>query len=234
MAPQPGFLSRRDRLLAPIMVIAASPPAAGVIALPLDELDDAAMVRRARSGDTWAHEAIYRRYVRSRSMDTNKTRLGQMAWSMAACLLMFGTPLDQTWAAGPPGNAISLVNISQTTEFYATGVPQIAVSRVHRRFRWRRLVGWCSAGADASLEQQASSDATPEQRAELALIDRALQRLSLKVRTPWILRHVLGEPLDDVALACGCSLATVKRRIGEAEARVRRHVTGDSRVRGAR
>jgi len=86
----------------------------------------------------------------------------------------------------------------------------------------------------ASLESQASCDASPEQRAELALIDRALRRLPLKLHTPWILRHVIGDSLDDIAVACGCSLATVKRRIGDAEARVRRHLAGDpQRARGA-
>ena len=38
-----------------------------VVALPVPEserLDDAALVARARRGGEWAHEAIYRRYVR--------------------------------------------------------------------------------------------------------------------------------------------------------------------------
>jgi RNA polymerase sigma-70 factor (ECF subfamily) len=34
----------------------------------------------------------------------------------------------------------------------------------------------------------------------------------------WLLRHVEGERLQDVALACGCSLATAKRRIASAQA----------------
>ncbi|MGH7439658.1 MAG: sigma factor-like helix-turn-helix DNA-binding protein [Polyangiaceae bacterium] len=36
-------------------------------------------------------------------------------------------------------------------------------------------------------------------------------------RIAWLLRHVQGERLQDVALACGCSLATAKRRIAAAQ-----------------
>jgi RNA polymerase sigma-70 factor (ECF subfamily) len=48
--------------------------------------------------------------------------------------------------------------------------------------------------------------------------------MPLKLRTPWVLRHVIGCSLDDVAAACACSLATVKRRITAAEEIVDKHV----------
>ena len=57
-------------------------------------------------------------------------QLGRMTLLLAVCLLMLGTIYESAWAGGPPGQEISLVNISQTTEFYATAVPQVAVSRV--------------------------------------------------------------------------------------------------------
>ena len=74
------------------------------------------------------------------------------------------------------------------------------------------------------MPEQASHDASPEQRAELALLDRALARLPQKPRTAWILRHVVGCSLEEVAAACDCSLTTIKRRLGEAEETVRVHV----------
>jgi len=42
-----------------------------------------------------------------------------------------------------------------------------------------------------------------------------------------MLRRVEGLPLADVANLCGCSLATAKRRITDADRRVAEHVGGD-------
>ena len=47
----------------------------------------------------------------------------------------------------------------------------------------------------------------------LTRIYRALDEIDPKSRIAWILRNVEGEQLEDVADACGCSLATAKRRI---------------------
>ena len=52
----------------------------------------------------------------------------RMAWLTAGSLVAI--TCGTAWAANPPRKEISLVNISQTTEFYATAVPQVAVSRV--------------------------------------------------------------------------------------------------------
>jgi RNA polymerase sigma-70 factor (ECF subfamily) len=214
-------MSRRERVLAPMIVIAALPLAADVVPLPRGELDDAALVRRARTGDTWAYEVIYRRYVR---------RIASVAQRILRDPSEVDDVVQETFLIAFE-NVAALANPSALCGW----LTQIAVSRVHRRFRWRRLAGLWGAEPEASLESQASDDASPEQRAELALIDRALQRLPLKLRTPWILRHVIGDSLDDIAVACGCSLATVKRRIGDAEARVRQHLAGDAQcLRGPR
>jgi RNA polymerase sigma-70 factor, ECF subfamily len=63
-----------------------------------------------------------------------------------------------------------------------------------------------------------------DQRAELALVDRLLRGMKPALRLAWMLRRVEGLELDEVALLCGCSLATAKRRIAEADAIVDRHV----------
>jgi RNA polymerase sigma-70 factor (ECF subfamily) len=47
-----------------------------------------------------------------------------------------------------------------------------------------------------------------------------LARVPVDCRAAWVLRHVEGEQLDAVALACRCSLATVKRRIAVAQSRI--------------
>jgi RNA polymerase sigma-70 factor (ECF subfamily) len=103
---------------------------------------------------------------------------------------------------------------------------QIALSRVRRRFRRKRVLG--ALGLDRSmpedLERLAAPGLSGEMRAELAALDRVLTALPAEQRIAWTLRHVEGEPLEDVARACDCSVATAKRRIAAAEARVKLHV----------
>lgn len=108
-------------------------------------------------------------------------------------------------------------------------IRRIAINCAHRRFRRDRLVDT----DDAAVAQHASTDASPEHQAELALIVRAL-RMPLRLRLPWVLRHVVGATLEDVAAACGWSLATVKRRLSEANAIVAQFVANCTRTSGRR
>lgn len=81
-------------------------------------------------------------------------------------------------------------------------------------------------GDEVGFETEAHDGVTSEQRAELALLDRALLAVPLELRTPWLLRHVMGCAVEETAEACGCSLATVKRRIAAAEVQIRAHTGG--------
>ena len=49
-----------------------------------------------------------------------------------------------------------------------------------------------------------------------------------EIRIAWTLRRVEGLELSEVASLAGCSLATAKRRIAEAEAIIRKHVDIDA------
>ena len=63
-----------------------------------------------------------------------------------------------------------------------------------------------------------------ETRAELAAVGRTLAQVPTNERLAWMLRHVDGEPVAEVARLCGCSLATAKRRIAAAAQHLERHV----------
>jgi RNA polymerase sigma-70 factor (ECF subfamily) len=200
--------------------IVPAAPAVGrgrVVALPTpetDRLDDAALVARARRGGEWAHEAIYRRYVR-------------LVASVAQRMLRDPTEVDDVVQETFLIAFEKLATLSEPAALRGW-LARIAVSRVHRRFRFQRLTRlWSADELVACLEDQASDEATVEQRAELALIDRALGSMSISLRTPWVLRHVLGHELAEIATACGCSLATSKRRLAKADAIVERHVRGE-------
>lgn len=104
---------------------------------------------------------------------------------------------------------------------------QVAVHQAHRRFRRRRLlalIGLDGPPPDATLARLADRGASAEARAELGRIDAALARLPAPERSAWVLRHVEGYELEEVARLCRCSLATAKRRIAAAQARVAREL----------
>ncbi len=197
--------------LVALLSMVASPEPAEIIALPAPGTSDAELVERARGGDAWATEAIYRRYVR---------RVASTAQRLLRDEADVDDIVQETFM-------IAFEKLDRLVEPAALRgwLCQIAVSRVHRRFRWRKFTRlWSASELEASLHDQACTDASPEQRAELALIDRALGRMALKLKTPWVLRHVVGYQLEDIATACECSLATIKRRLGEAEAIVNDHL----------
>jgi RNA polymerase sigma-70 factor (ECF subfamily) len=103
---------------------------------------------------------------------------------------------------------------------------QIAVSQVRRRLRRAKLLaslGLRDRTGTVDLESISAREADAETRSELAAVGRVLALLPTDERLAWMLRHVEGEPLERIARMCGCSLATVKRRIAAAETHVGRH-----------
>jgi RNA polymerase sigma-70 factor (ECF subfamily) len=87
--------------------------------------------------------------------------------------------------------------------------------RVLRRRRWRRLF----LGESSAAEVPATG-ITADQRTLLVRVYRVLDEIEPKSRIAWVLRYVESERLDDIASACGCSLATAKRRIAAAQQRL--------------
>ena len=94
----------------------------------------------------------------------------------------------------------------------------IAVRTARRQLRRRRLrqfVGLDQGGPALELPDPGIS---PEKRALLARVYQILDSMGVERRLAWTLRYVEGEKLEIVAERCGCSLATVKRRIASAQA----------------
>jgi RNA polymerase sigma-70 factor (ECF subfamily) len=102
----------------------------------------------------------------------------------------------------------------------ATITARIARRQILRRQMWRRL----GLVKPVDSLEVASKGASPEEGALLARVYEALERLPADQRIAWALRYLQGERLDQVALTCGCSLATAKRRIAAAHEVVRREV----------
>jgi RNA polymerase sigma factor (sigma-70 family) len=105
------------------------------------------------------------------------------------------------------------------TKAWLSRVTVREAARHLRRRRVKRVLG--IAGDVAGSPHLADHGATPEDRAMLLSVYRVLDRLPTAERLAFTLRHVEGERLEAVAELCGCSLATAKRRIAAATARVR-------------
>jgi RNA polymerase sigma-70 factor (ECF subfamily) len=99
-------------------------------------------------------------------------------------------------------------------------VRQVTVNTVRmelRRRRWRRLF---TRDEDAALEHPDLRVPDDAQRERTRALYRALAALSADERLVVVLRHLEGLELTEVAEATSCSLATLKRRLTRAEARL--------------
>jgi len=100
----------------------------------------------------------------------------------------------------------------------------VAVRRTRRLLaRRRRRAMWAFWAADFAPR---ASD--PRDRADVDELYDALGRIPEDLRIPWVLHRVEAMTLPETAAICECSLATVKRRIADAEERIERRL-GDDR-----
>ena len=174
---------------------------------------DADLARRIGRGERWAEEAFYRRHV-VRVLGLAQRLLGNHSDAEDVAQETFAT-------------AFEIWHQLRDYERAQSWLMQIAVRKVHRKFRKRRvmrLLGLDRGLDDLPLEALAREDTSAEVRSELLVLDSALKSLSARARVPWMLRYIEGLPLDEVALQCDCSLATAKRRIASAHRLLSRRV----------
>ena len=204
-------------------------PARDAVILPTPEaVPDADLVARSVAGDRFSREVLYRRHGRYLLGLTTRL-LGSRGEAEEVVQDTFVIGLTQLASLREPAAV-------------RAWLAQIAVSLVGKRLRRGRLLRFLGLGlfglggggrgdddggdeAGGGLAGLAARDLSAAERTDLALLDRALGRARAEVRVAWMLRHVEGYALAEVASACGCSLATAKRRIGEADALVGRFVT---------
>ena len=75
---------------------------------------------------------------------------------------------------------------------------------------------------DAVLDRIIEEGPSPESTADLAGSMERVLGLPDELKTPWLLKHVEGHTLEDVAKRCDCSLSTAQRRIQTASGRIHR------------
>ena len=188
-----------------------SPSRALAVSLP-PAPSDASLVERALGGDRWAEEALYRRHV-------------HRVTTVVARLVRHGPDVEDI-VQDTFVRAFQDLASLRDPDAVGRWLVASAVHRVHKLFRRRRLMrllGLDRSPRDEPISTQPSTDASPEVRAELALLDRSLDRMRDEDRVCWVLRYLVGHRLDEVAELAECSLATVKRRIARAQSAVAVH-----------
>jgi RNA polymerase sigma-70 factor (ECF subfamily) len=194
--------------------------AAGIRAVPRQgahiepQETDGELVLRARRGDRWAEEALYRRHVQAVTRLTVRL-LSRSAEAEDVVQDAFVT-------------AFADLNKLRDETVFGGWLLRIAVRQVHRRYRRRRLlraIGLDRGEDDVTLEAQVDPAAGPEAVAAVRELGRVLETLAARERIAWTLRHVEGYKLEEVAEALEVSLATAKRLLAAADAVVQRHVS---------
>jgi RNA polymerase sigma-70 factor, ECF subfamily len=178
--------------------------------------DDGALVARARAKDRSAEEQLYRMHVNAVAALAMRL-LGRSAEAEDVVQDAFVT-------------AFSRLHQLRDGGLFRAWLMRITVHEVHRRFRRRKLLGMLGLDRgqdDASLERLSSPQLDSEQRAELAVLNRVLSRLPARDRVVWMLRHVEGQELAEIASACEASVASIKRWLARADERIRAHVAGE-------
>jgi RNA polymerase sigma-70 factor (ECF subfamily) len=95
---------------------------------------------------------------------------------------------------------------------------RITVRRSRRWLRKRWVLSWFRESELDSTAELVDPTASPEDRALVATVYRALERLPRDERLVWVLRIVEGETLESIAELLGCSVSTVQRRLRAARA----------------
>ena len=168
--------------------------------------DDEALVARIVDGDERAFSALYRRYARTIA-------------GVVYRLIGNDSDLDDIVQETFVDASLSLAALREPSKVRAWLV-RIAVRRVHKRLRSRGRWRWLST--DVSELPLGGPDPNSAGKTEVDAVYQLLEKMSPKLRIPWVLHVLEGETLPEVASLCDASLATVKRRIKEADSRIQR------------
>lgn len=174
---------------------------------PDEAESDAHWVDRALRGDRKAPEALYRRHARD-VYDTLLRLFQNESDAQDALHDAFVVALEQLHQLKDPAR-------------FRPWVLRTAMRAFYRKSRRRQ---WLSRFVAQPHAMDAAPTASPDVQAEITRLFEVLQTVSPKARAAWSLRYVEGYTLAETALACDCSLATIKRRIASAQTVVRQHV----------
>ncbi len=169
--------------------------------------DDALLVERARGGDERAVAQLYKRHARY---------LAGVVYRLMGDELELDDVVQETFLA--LRDQLAELREPERVRFWIVRVAvRSAQKRMERRRRRFRLL------SSQPPPPVASDPALDE---DLRALFEALSTLPPELRIPWALHKIEGQTLPEVADLCEVSLATVKRRIADADARLERRLHG--------
>jgi RNA polymerase sigma-70 factor (ECF subfamily) len=172
------------------------------------EIDDTVLVERAGRGDEQAFSLIFHRHARY---------LAGVAFRLTGDDSAVDDLVQETFIAAYRGLG-KMRDPGQLRPWLVT----IAVRRA------RRHVGKLSRARKgrAEIARHAPRFGDARDKERIDELYEVLDRVPAKYRIPWVLSRVEGMTLNEVADACGWSVATIKRRIAQAEIRLKRMFDG--------
>ncbi|MBN1610577.1 MAG: RNA polymerase sigma factor [Polyangiaceae bacterium] len=169
-------------------------------------VDDAALVTRACAGDERAFSALYRRHVRY---------VAGVLYRLLRRDAELDDVLQQTFADAYVG----VRSLRDRTDFRAW-VARIAVRRASDCLASRRRRHLLARAVQPMMPRVSD----PEARRDIENLYQVLDRLTPRLRVPWVLSAIQGETTEQVARLCSISLSTAKRRIARAAELIERRL----------
>jgi RNA polymerase sigma-70 factor (ECF subfamily) len=171
---------------------------------------DAALVVAARAGERWAQEALFHRHCR-------------LVIALSQRLLPHSADADDL-VQDAFVYAFHRLDSLQNPQAFAAWLASIVVRTASKRLRRQRLLTrlGLQRSEPVDLDAVVAPSAPPEVVSELKAVYALLDRLPAEQRIALVLRRVEGMELAEIATAMKLSLATVKRRLVLAEARLER------------
>jgi RNA polymerase sigma-70 factor (ECF subfamily) len=169
---------------------------------------DAALVLAARAGETWAREALFRRYAR-------------LALGLAYRIMPYDADIDDL-VQDCFLHAFERLDGLHNPQAFQAWLSSIVVRTAGKRLRRRRLqvrLGLRSA-KPIDPDEVIAKTAPPDIAAELRSVYELLERLPAEERVALVLRRVERLEIPEIAEHMGLSISTVKRRLHAAEGRL--------------
>ena len=171
---------------------------------------DAAVVIAARGGEAWAQEALFQRYAR-------------MVIALAQRMLVDRQDADDL-VQDVFVFALDRLATLENPQAFASWIASIVVRTASKRLRRRHLLTRLGLhrAVPVDLDALVAPSAPQDIAAELRAVYGMLDRLPAEERVALVLRRIEGKEIAEIAKCMDISVATVKRRLSSAEARLAR------------